>query len=153
VRIDRPSHERADRAPRPSEPSADATRGRRSAWTLFQRLLWTSTVASACTTTRVETAPIAEPLPSGLRGEIVLSLKSGRDVSMYEATLVQDSIVGLDRPASDTNGQRVAVARADVRSVATKKLSFGKTLLAVAGGTVAAFTFVVLAACASLSAT
>jgi hypothetical protein len=119
---------------------------------LFRRLLWTSTVASACTTTRVQTAPVPEPLPSGQRGEIRLSLKSGQVVSMYEASLVQDSIVGLDRPASATNRQRVAVARADVQSVATKKLSVGKTILAAIGGVFATLTFVVLVACASLSA-
>jgi len=118
----------------------------------MRRLLWTSTVASACTTTRVQTAPVPEPLPSGQRGEIRLSLRSGEVVSMYDARVVQDSIVGQDRPASAANPQRVAVARADVESVATKRVSVGKTVLAAIGGLFATASFLLLVACASLSA-
>lgn len=71
---------------------------------------------------------------------------------MYDARLVQDSIIGQDRPASSPNRQRIAVASADVESVATKRISVGKTVLAAVGGLFATASFVLLVACVSLGA-
>jgi len=99
----------------------------------------------------VELGPVPEPMPTGQRGEIRLSLRSGEVVSIYDAQFVQDSIIGQDRPASAENRQRLAIARADVLAVQTKKVSVGKTIVAAIGGLLATFSLLLLVACASLA--
>jgi hypothetical protein len=72
-----------------------------------------------------------------------LTLRSGATVELYEPGLVGDSIVGLGNPRRE----RVAFAVADVRSVARRDVSAGRTALAIVGvalGTAAAFFIAVV---------
>lgn len=111
-----------------------------------------SAVLSACSSMRVQPAPVPEPLPKGKDDLIRLSLRNGDIVFMFDAKVVGDSVVGMDRRASPDSAQRVAVAKADIDAVAVKKGDAFKTVLAVIGGTFAAVTFIGLVACASLIA-
>ncbi len=119
-------------------------------WHRIRGLLLTSSVATACTSMRVQTAPVPDPLPTGRKGEIRLSLRSGANGYLYDARIAGDSIVGFDRPSKDSQAERVAFLTADVTAVAVRKGDAFKTVIAVAAGTVAVFTFILLAACASL---
>ncbi len=116
---------------------------RRSGWKIFSQLLLTSTVASACTTTSVQTAPIPEQVRAGQKGEVRLTMRSGELVTMFDPRVVQDSIVGFAQPAASQPSPRVAVARADVQSVAATEVSVGKTVAASLVGGLATLTLIV----------
>ncbi len=115
-------------------------------------LLGSAAVAApGCTSVRVEQGPVRSSLPDGKNGEIRLSLLDGRVVYMYDAQVVGDSIVGMDRPAGRANAERLAVRADEVNAVAVRRGDAFKTVLAVVGGAIAVLSFVVLLACVSLA--
>ena len=109
-----------------------------------------SALLSACSSMRVHTAPIPEPLPKSNDNVIRLSMRNGNVVYLFDAKVVGDSVIGFDRRSTLESAQRVAVAKADIDAVAVKRGDAFKTVLAVVGGTLAALTFISLVACASL---
>ncbi len=146
---DRVDHEHSARTPHSSGSDSVNNRSRRSAWSALRWLVFTSTVASACSVTRVQTTPLPDRLQTGQRGEVRLTLRSGEVVSMYDPRVMPDSIVGFDRPAPQANPRRVAVARTDVTAVAATELSAGQTVAAAVVGTLATLTLLIVASCAS----
>lgn len=144
--------------PRPPKPADSAQRAATAATAdapkpaasskAWRHLVWTSAVVSACTTTRVQTAPVPEQLRTGRQAEVRLSLRSGEVVTMFTPAVIGDSIIGFARPASTQPSPRLAVARADVQSVAATELSVGKTIAASVVGGLASLTLLV-AACVS----
>ncbi|HKN68287.1 MAG TPA: hypothetical protein VJW73_18505 [Gemmatimonadaceae bacterium] len=89
---------------------------------------------TACTSWHVQhgPAPSAIEAESGTHGAVRLMLKGGAFADIYDPRIVDDSIVGMSAPASAPTRERVAFATADVESVATKQVSPGRTILALA---------------------
>lgn len=139
----RRSRKPPDVAPQTPSHSASGKPVRRSGWKVLSQLVLTSTVASACTTTSVQTAPIPEQVRAGQRGEVRLTMRSGEVITMFDPRVVEDSIVGFAQPAISQPSPRVAVARADVRSVAATEVSVGKTVAASLVGGLATLTLIV----------
>ena len=59
-------------------------------------------------------------------------MNSGASVEIYEPTIVDDSIVGMNGPSTLASRSRIAVATKDVESVATNDISAGRTIGALA---------------------
>ena len=108
---------------------------------------------TACTTWHVEPGPVpAEGKVVGKAGpneRVRLEMKSGALVDVFEASVVGDSVVGMSGPATQAARTRLAVATADVRRVTIKKVSPGRTVLAVVAITAA--TLVMVGAASSSS--
>ena len=88
---------------------------------------------TACTSWHVQPgpAPSAIVAKSDSHGAVRLILKSGSFADIYNPEIVGDSIIGMAGPVAATR-DRVAFATADVESVATKQVSAGRTILALA---------------------
>src|SRR5690349_17126289 len=89
---------------------------------------------TACTSWHVQHGPAPSAIEgeSGSHGAVRLMLKSGAFADIYDVRVIGDSIVGMSAPASAPTRERVAFATAEVESVATKQVSVGKTVLALA---------------------
>ena len=89
---------------------------------------------TACTSWHVQhgPAPSAIEARSGSNGAVRLTLRGGAFADVYNPQVIGDSIVGMNAPASEPTRERVAFATADVESVATKQVSVGRTVLALA---------------------
>ena len=89
---------------------------------------------TACTSWHVQPgpAPSAIEAKSDARGAVRLILRGGAFADIYDPRVVGDSIIGMSAPASAPTRERVAFATADVQSVATKQVSVGRTVLALA---------------------
>jgi hypothetical protein len=89
---------------------------------------------TACTTWHVRpgSSPSTIESESGSHGAVRLMFRTGAFADIYDARLVGDSIVGMSAPATVATRERVAFASAEVASVATKKVSVGRTVLALA---------------------
>jgi len=70
--------------------------------------------------------------PSHSSETLRVELRGGTKVTLFEAAIVGDSLVGMSAPASETNRARVAIDRRDVQRVSTKHFSLGRTVAAVA---------------------
>ena len=94
---------------------------------------------TACTSWHVQPGPTPSSIEaaSGSRGAVRLMFRSGPFADVYNPQIVGDSIIGLSAPATSPTSQRVAFATADVRSVATKQVSVGRTVVALAAITLA----------------
>ena len=88
---------------------------------------------TACTSWHVQPgpAPSAIEAKSGSHGKVRLIFKGGSFADIYDPQIVGDSIVGMSGPVAATR-DRVAFATADVESVATRGVSAGRTILALA---------------------
>jgi len=89
---------------------------------------------TACTSWHVQPgpAPSAVEAKGGSSGAVRLMLRGGAFADVYNPQIVGDSIIGMSAPASAPTRERVAFATADVESVATKQVSTGRTILALA---------------------
>jgi len=90
---------------------------------------------TACTTWRVQPGPTHSAVQArATKGDepIRLNMNSGATVVIYEASVVGDSVIGMNGPSTMTTRSRVAVATADVESVATNEVSVGRTIGALA---------------------
>jgi len=89
---------------------------------------------TACTSWHVQSAtvPSAIEAEGGSRGAVRLMLKAGAFADIYDARLVGDSIIGMSAPATAPTRERVAFATTEVQSIATKQVSVGRTVLALA---------------------
>jgi hypothetical protein len=89
---------------------------------------------TACTSWHVQPgpAPSAVEAKGGSNGAVRLTLRGGAFADIYNPQVIGDSIVGMSAPASAPTRERVAFATADVESVATKQVSAGRTILALA---------------------
>ena len=89
---------------------------------------------TACTSWHVQPGPAPSSIEaqSESRGAVRLMFKGGSFADVYDARLVGDSIVGLSAPANTARSERIAFATADVDRVATKQVSVGRTVLALA---------------------
>ena len=89
---------------------------------------------TACTSWHAQTgpAPSAIEARSGSHDAVRLIFRGGSFADIYEPQLVGDSIIGMSAPAAAPSRERVAFATADVQSVATKQVSVGRTVLALA---------------------
>ena len=94
------------------------------------------TTTTACTTWQVQPGPTPAAVETAREAKgsqrLRLNLNSGVAVDIYEATIVGDSIVGMNGPSTQTSRSRVAVATKDVESVATNEISAGRTIGALA---------------------
>jgi hypothetical protein len=105
-------------------PNVDGMRGHK----LTAVLALTST---GCATLRVQPAPPAEVVSRKPVDYALFTLNDGQKVGLYNPMLNGDSIVGFAQRESVTPRQAQAVATADVKSVALRKTSAGRTILAV----------------------
>lgn len=89
---------------------------------------------TACTSWHVQPGPTpsAVEAESGSHGAVRLILKSGSFADVYDPQIFGDSIVGMTAPANVARRERIAFATAEVQSVATKQVSVGRTMLALA---------------------
>ena len=89
---------------------------------------------TACTSWHVQhgPAPSAVAAETGSRGAVRLIFKSGSFADVYDVQIVGDSVIGMSAPATAPTRERVAFATAEVQSVATKHVSVGRTVLALA---------------------
>ena len=90
---------------------------------------------TACTSWHVQPgpAPSAIEAKGDSHGAVRLTFKGGAFADIYSPQVVGDSIIGFSAPASvSTSRDRIAFATADVESVATKQVSPGRTILALA---------------------
>lgn len=89
---------------------------------------------TACTSWHVQPGPTpsAVEAESESHGAVRLILKSGSFADVYDPRLVGDSIIGMTAPANVARRERIAFATTEVQSVATKQVSVGRTVLALA---------------------
>jgi len=89
---------------------------------------------TACTSWHVQpgSTPSALEAESGSHGAVRLTFRGGSFADVYDARLVGDSIIAMSAPANDARRERIAFPTADVQSVATKQVSVGRTVLALA---------------------
>src|SRR2546423_506449 len=99
---------------------------------------------AACHTWQVQPGPTSSAVASAAANPtkpVRLILASGAVIDISTPQLVGDSIVGV----SSVTGQRVAFAMADVRSVARREVSVGRTALAAGGVTAVVVAALVVA--------
>ena len=89
---------------------------------------------TACTSWHVQSgpAPSAVEAESGSHGAVRLIFKGGSFADVYNPQIIGDSIIGMSGPATAVTRERVAFATAEVESVATKQVSVGRTMVALA---------------------
>jgi hypothetical protein len=89
---------------------------------------------TACTSWHVQPGPTPSSIEaeSGSHGAVRLTLRTGSFADIYNPQIIGDSIVGMSAPATAQTRERVAFATADVQSVATKHVSVGRTVFALA---------------------
>lgn len=107
---------------------------------------------TACTSWHVQPGPAPSNIEArgGSHGAVRLLLKSGSFADVYDVQIVGDSVIGMSAPASVSTRDRVAFATADVESVATRQVSAGRTILALAA---IGFAVAILVGSASSSTT
>lgn len=101
-------------------------------------------MASACMTTVAQQAPVHDVIgQANRRMNLVLTMKDGRRVDLWEATIVEDSVIGW--PTWDRQNARAkrAVARSEIESVAIRKVDLFGTVAAMV---LAKYAFFILAA-------
>ena len=97
-------------------------------------------VATGCASWQTQRAPAPRVVEeSGAHGEqyIRVELNSGKRYDVYAATVAGDSIIGRNKPAAGPEAERIAVATADIKSIARHRISAGRTILAVVAITAA----------------
>ena len=97
-------------------------------------------VSTACASWQTQRAPASRVVEeSGTHGEeyIRVELNSGQRYDVYAATVAGDSLIGRNKPAAGPETERIAVATADIKSIARHKISAGRTILAVVAISVA----------------
>lgn len=89
---------------------------------------------TACTSWHVQPgpAPSAVEGKSGTHGAVRLMLRGGTFADVYDPQIFGDSIIAMTAPADVARRERIAFATADVESIATKQVSVGRTMLALA---------------------
>lgn len=94
---------------------------------------------TACTSWHVQPGPTPSSIEAetGSHGAVRLMMRSGSFADIYNPQIIGDSIVGMSAPATAQTRERVAFATADVESVATKQVSVGRTVAALAAITLA----------------
>ena len=93
------------------------------------------TTTTACTSWQVQPGPTPSVVQTAREHSVQrlrLNMNSGASVEIYEATVVDDSIVGMNGPSTQASRNRIAVATKDVESVATNNISPGRTIGALA---------------------
>ena len=93
------------------------------------------TTTTACTSWQVQPGPTPSVVQTAREHSVQslrLNMNSGASVEIYEATVVDDSIVGMNGPSTQASRSRIAVATKDVESVATNNISPGRTIGALA---------------------
>ncbi len=93
------------------------------------------TTTTACTSWQVQPGPTPSVVQTAREHSVQrlrLNMNSGASVEIYEATIVDDSIVGMNGPSTQASRSRIAVATKDVESVATNNISPGRTIGALA---------------------
>jgi len=93
------------------------------------------TTTTACTSWQVQPGPTPSVVQTAREHSVQplrLNMNSGASVEIYEATVVDDSIVGMNGPSTQASRNRIAVATKDVESVATNDISPGRTIGALA---------------------
>ena len=110
---------------------------------------------TACTSWHVQSgpAPSAIEAESGSHGAVRLMFKGGSFADIYSPQIIGDSIIGMSGPATAATRERVAFATAEVDRVATKQVSVGRTVLALAAITLAVAIIVGSASASSSSTT
>ncbi|HUQ84157.1 MAG TPA: hypothetical protein VM076_23605 [Gemmatimonadaceae bacterium] len=91
-------------------------------------------ITTSCASWQTQRAPASRVVEeSGTHGEqyIRVELNSGKRYDVYAATLAGDSLVGRNKPTTGPETERIAVATADIKSIARHKVSAGRTVLAV----------------------
>jgi len=102
-----------------------------------------SVASASCYTWRVETMPTASPDFHALGDEVEVTLVDGRVVSLRNAGVTRDSVVGYLMPSRD----RLAFPASEVKGVKSWRYSGGRTAGLVLSISVA-FAFVVVVALA-----
>ena len=93
------------------------------------------TTTTACTSWQVQPGPTPSVVQTAREHSVQrlrLNMNSGASVEIYEPTIVDDSIVGMNGPSTQASRSRIAVATKDVESVATNDISPGRTIGALA---------------------
>ena len=93
------------------------------------------TTTTACTSWQVQPGPTPSVVQTAREHSVQrlrLNMNSGASVEIYEPTIVDDSIVGMNGPSTLASRSRIAVATKDVESVATNDISPGRTIGALA---------------------
>ena len=93
------------------------------------------TTTTACTSWQVQPGPTPSVVQTAREHSVQrlrLNMNSGASVEIYEPTIVDDSIVGMNGPSTLASRSRIAVATKDVESVATNNISPGRTIGALA---------------------
>ena len=90
---------------------------------------------TACSSWHVQPgpAPSAVEAKGGTHGAVRLMLRGGAFADVYDPQIFGDSIIAMTAPANVARRERIAFATADVESIATKQVSVGRTMLALAG--------------------
>ncbi len=86
---------------------------------------------AGCTSWHVEEAPVAEVLTRDQPEVVRVTRIDETTMPVYDPQIVGTSLRGLPT-AKAVNG--ISIALGDIRSVATKRFSFGKTVLVVLAG-------------------
>ena len=101
---------------------------------------------------RAETRPLPAPLDGRTLQQIRVFTRTRETVTIYDARLVGDSIVGLSHPRNDESASHVAIATSNVVEVAYLATDGWKTLYSTVGVfaiVVATLTLAFVIACAS----
>jgi hypothetical protein len=86
---------------------------------------------TACTSLQVQHAPTTSVMTEQKKHDVVLTLRSGQKVKLFEATLRGDSIVGYAEARPNAGSRERSVATADITQVAFRKFSVVRTVAAV----------------------
>ena len=106
----------------------------------------------ACMSWRAETRPLPAPLDGRTLQQIRVFTRTRETLTIYDARLVGDSIVGLSHPRNDESASHVAIATSNVVEVSYLATDGWKTLYTTVGVfaiVVATLTLAALIACAS----
>lgn len=86
---------------------------------------------TACSSLQVQHAPTTSVMTEQKKRDVVLTLRSGQKVKLFEATLRGDSIVGYAEARHNEGSRERSVATSDVTAVAFRKFSAIRTVAAV----------------------
>ena len=113
---------------------------------VFARTLLLAYLATACTSYKVSTAPVAETLARPVPDDARVWVRNRGVVELREVQVKGDSLVGFVRGPST----RFAVEMSAVDAVEVKRLNMTRTVLLTAGIAAAAFIAVLAVAVATL---
>jgi hypothetical protein len=108
----------------------------------------------ACMSWRAETRPLPAPLDGRTLPQIRVFTKTRETLTVYEARLVGDSIVGLSHPRNDESASHVAIATSNVVEVSYLATDGWKTLYSTVGVfaiVLATLTLAAVIACSSFA--